>query len=299
MSRQESGTKFQDFNSVNDQNSNWSTGWYLYEDGKVVGPLDADDTFSRSVKTSAGQLRMVSRKGFSQWYPLTDFAELHHLASKYAGQSTQDLGANQSPMKRFEPVSKVVGPAVEVSSVAATAAVEITEPQKTLSRKEKKKLLREEKKNAASAKAAVQEVEKKPIPSNFDDQYLLLASRLRLGKIRSGLMAGFVLGPVTLFGYWAAWLLRAGEEVTWHLTGSAKVRFGLPIWMSLIPGIHLIFAIWLAKLVIEMEKQNGYKSMSMFGAGIAAICPPLFMWKLQNALNRHWRLHVKHAVSNR
>ena len=56
--------------------SAWPDGWYLYENGKLNGPLTASDAFSLPPETQDGVQRLVSRKGFTQWYPLSDLAQI-------------------------------------------------------------------------------------------------------------------------------------------------------------------------------------------------------------------------------
>jgi hypothetical protein len=314
--------------------TSWANGWYLYEDGQVIGPLNADDTFSRGETTKAGQKRLVSRKGFTQWYPIDDFVEMHMLAKRYqiSDAKGQDSAGGaragiteQSPVKHLEPRAKVLGPAGsaraaqpgmsmqtveslqshERMDVAADVTPVIKNPiKKDLSRKEKKKLASLEKRDAkrqqleadhAAAQAAAAGPAVLSSREQFQDQYLRVAGRLRLGKIKSAFWSSFLLTPVTLFGYWAVWLLTAGEEVTWHLTGSGRVRYGLPILLAMIPGFHLLFAWWLVRLIAEMEKQNGYQTVHLWFDPLLALFPPIFMHKMQVALNRHWTLHVHHA----
>lgn len=301
--------------------ASWSYGWYLFEDGKVVGPLQADDAFNRGEKTSTGQMRMVSRKGFTQWYPLSDFAELHLMAGKYADQlaNAKQRAMSASPTHGFaehQPVAKTLGPSTMASPSGSSdpttkirlASQDILEKKSPLAmegltRKEKKRLKQQERRlqkdnhpaqgvgaNAPESKGQQQRV------FTFEDQYLLVASRLRLGQQKSPFVAGFVYFPLTAGGYWGAWLSRASEELTWHLAGSSRVNFVLPMWMALIPGVHLVFAWMLARLLSEVEMQNGYRTISPVFSTILAVFPPLYIQLIQGAMNRHWRLHVYHSM---
>jgi hypothetical protein len=335
-----------------DPNSTWGHGWYLFEDGKVVGPLAADDAFSKGSRTRVGNQRMVSRKGFAQWYPLQDFAELHLLAGKYAHQvqteqalqtnpqdfnTPMDSNAQATPAKnRFlqvEPKATHIGPKPPVAkatnfftrnidsqanwdtpSASTSENAPITQQTSTqqnpshtesnrhLSRKEKKRQKYEEKRAQKEAQtqtanpqaSAAADLSQQAI--SFEAQYLLVASRLRLGKTRSTFWGPFFLAPITLMGYWAAWVARASEEVTWHVTSSGKSYMPLPIWMCLIPGVHLLFAHKLAAMVAVMEQQNGYKTVSPMFATFLAVIPPFYMQYIQDAMNRHWRLHVRNTM---
>lgn len=295
----------------------WSNGWYLFEDGKVVGPLQASDAFHRSEQTPSGQPRMVSRKGFTQWYPLKDFAELHSMAGKYADQLAQAKRppvVSQQAFAQHQPVAKTLGPQAHNQPASKltrdpiakiqTASQDIlndrTVPQKhNLSRKNRKRLEREQ---AKLRQASAQQSPVSPPSSSyarvatFEDQYLLVASRLRLGQQRSPFVSGFIYSLLTLGVYWGSWMSRSSEELTWHLSGSSRVNFVLPMWMALIPGVHLYFAWMLARLASEVEMQNGYKTVSPAFATILAVIPPFYMLSLQSAMNRHWRLHVYHSM---
>ncbi|MCX6124434.1 MAG: hypothetical protein NTV34_06750 [Proteobacteria bacterium] len=331
----------------------WTGGWYLFEDGKVQGPLGAEDVFTRRHETKNGNQRMVSRKGFSQWYPLQDFAELHQLAGKYAHQIGEEyaleatlaasLNNSTQPYQRIaterfakvQPQTFDIGPDAKRRTFAGDASEtrtqreqlnevshlrqvptshntinfqdqvraqapaaspstptsrsssigKSTESSKTPSRKDRKQLKYEESLNQST-----------PRPVSFHAQYLLVSSRLRLGKPRSSFVGAFIFTPLTLFGYWAAWLSRASEEVTWHVTGEHKSHMPLPIWMCLIPGLHLLFAFKLAKMVRAMEQQNGYTTISPWFTASMGIFPPFYIQLIQDALNRHWRLHVNHSA---
>lgn len=306
-----------DFNTAN---PSWSNGWYLFEDGKVIGPLQANEAFHRPEKTPSGQSRMVSRKGFTQWYPLRDFAELHSMAGKYADQLALAKRAASPINQAFaqhEPIAKTLGPdhrqAVSTPS-DSIARIQIASqdilnskaaPVKSnLTRHQRKQLQKEERrKQQASAKKTMSVSTKMPLPtaerqrvSAFEDQYLLVASRLRLGRQRSPFVSGFIYTPLTLGGYWGSWVDRVSEELTWHLSGSSRVNFVLPMWMALIPGVHLYFAWMLARLLSEVEMQNGYRTISPAFAVFLALIPPFYMLSIQSAMNRHWRLHVYHSM---
>ena len=303
---------------ANTPNPSWSNGWYLFEDGKVVGPLQASEAFHRAERTPSGQPRMVSRKGFTQWYPLKDFAELHSMAGKYADQlalAKRPQTPSQQAFAQHEPVARTIGPQVSQPPPAVkpksdplakiqTASQEILNdrsvPQKNnLSRKARKRLQQEELRaqKAASVKMPfTSQSAPEQRTNSFEDQYLLVASRLRLGQQRSPFVSGFIYTLLTLGGYWGSWMARSSEELTWHLSGSSRVNFVLPMWMSLIPGVHLYFAWMLARLVSEVEIQNGYKTISPAAATILAMVPPFYMLSIQSAMNRHWRLHVYHSM---
>ena len=132
---------------------------------------------------------------------------------------------------------------------------------------------------------------------SFDQQYLQVASRLRLGRPGSPGVRAMIYFPLSLGTYWWAWLSKTGEEVSWHLNGASRMNFVLPMWMCMIPGVHLILAYFVARMVRQMEEQNGYRTVNPWLATVAAVFPPLYIGMIQSALNRHWRLHVYHSAT--
>ncbi|MCX6117629.1 MAG: hypothetical protein NT027_08820 [Proteobacteria bacterium] len=297
--------------------STWTNGWYLFEDGKVIGPLNANETFSRGGKSVSGKPILVSRKGFSQWYPLTDFAELHLLANKYAEQLAGSISVDNFSSK--QPVADKVNtrlekptsfadnlhfaeselpisnPEVKIAPNAFDQYIANEKNQKNLSRKEKKRVGKQSQKAPILRETHSAEQNVSTLPKSFQDRYLVLSSRLRLGKFRSGFVAGFITLPLSLLYYWPAWLRLANEEMNWHLNGSAKVQFKMPLVFCLVPILHLLFAYESIILVQKLERQNGYKTVSLLGGMLLAVFPPLLIWRLQNAMNLHWKLHVKNA----
>jgi hypothetical protein len=313
--------------------STWANGWYVYEDGKIVGPLLADDTFKRSATSPKGHKRMVSRKGFTQWYPLKDFAEMHFMAGKYADQLAKNF-ASQAPQtidqgrkifvpsatERFEPKSNVLGPQADQIKTPAQPVVHVPEgslsaqshietadlqmksevdEQPKTSRKEKKKqaiearrLERQTVKVDSKQKSQMADHVARPI--TFGDQYLQVASSLRLGKVRNAGVVSFFVTPLTFFGYWAFWVSIVTEEMSWHVTGTPRNPHVLPFWMCLIPGLHLLFAWKLIRMAQATEQENGYRTVWAPLAMVLALIPPFFIHYMQTALNQHWRLHVAH-----
>lgn len=309
-----------------DQVGSWAGGWYLFEDGNVIGPLDAKDTFSRPEKTASGQSRMVSRKGFAQWYPIQDFATIHAMAGRYSDHLGQ-AGNLQSNTQKQSIISKHVGPkdneqqnafktietvqkelnakpALAGEGVKFGQVVSTTSSQtvKKLTAKEKKRLLDEERRSRKLSEIQLNQTrgadqtQNLRQPVSFEQQYLQVSSRLRLGLPASPFMRAFIYTPFSLGLYWWPWLARTGEEVSWHLNGASRMNFILPMWMCMIPGVHLVLAYFVARMVRQMEAQNGYRTVNPWLATVAAIFPPFYIAMIQSALNRHWRLHVYHSA---
>ena len=317
----------------------WDGGWYVFEHGQVKGPLSAQDVFGASEASLKNPTLMVSRKGFTQWYPVKDFAAMYHMASRY----TDHLGTASSQKSLDHPLkTRHIGPdefktpAVEKNAVAHSiireaqkdiastpvitsetmsfgrreklsethigAQSEITrQTTNRLSRTAKKRLLDEERRQrkfaAKQAKAARKAAKSQSlIPQvSFEQLYLETASRLRLGKIVSPFLASCFYMPFSFGGYWWAWFTRVSEEVSWHLNGSSRMNFILPVWMCLVPGAHLILAYLVARMVMQIERQNGYQTIDPGLATLLAVFPPFYIAHIQSALNRHWRLHVYHG----
>lgn len=326
---------------LNSQASAWESGWYLFDDGQVKGPLSAKEAFAKSGESRSGQL--VSRKGFSQWYPVGDFAEIYNMSVRFADSlaaEARPTAAKSSPVvhaRNIGPESLVRQDRVQVAvvdesnirraqvelnksaAVVHEAANLVARPPvssqapasnarasqqeiKKLTRKEKKRLVEEERRRrnfaarqAVLAKKAARNQAMIP-PVTFEQQYMDVASRLRLGKIVSPFVSGFIYTPLSFGGYWWAWFVRASEEVSWHLNGASRMNFILPLWVCLIPGPNLVLAYFVARMVRQIEEQNGYRTVNPWFAAILAIFPPLYVMKIQSALNRHWRLHVFHSV---
>jgi hypothetical protein len=267
--------------SMTNETDAWEGGWYIFEEGAIVGPLNSTDTFAREPLTATGQMRMVSRKGFSQWYPIKDFAEIYFMARGVVTTKPMETIAVRSS-KSYEPVPVKIGPSPsskilsvqqEVSSLASKPSTPEALPNQGA--------VEHEKKSAAT----------------FERQYLHVFSRLRLGRILSPVVGAFVYTPLTLGGYWWAWMVTASEEVSWHLTGASRMSSVIPLASCMIPGVHLIVAYLLARMVRQMEQQNGYQSVNPIIATILAIFPPFYMILIQRALNRHWQRHVVNSVA--
>jgi hypothetical protein len=331
--------------SVSDPANPWVSGWYVFEDGNVVGPLEAHEVFSRPEKTDSGHARMISRKGFTQWYPLQDFAAIHAMAGRYSDYLTQsksdtsqfaaskgapqviakqiptqldhkqvaaNLSAKDSLIQDFETIGLAqreilaarTNDYFEVTKDAQAAESESQPRAKKLKANDRKRDLNDDrsgkKSSGRQAKQSATIATNKSVPGptiSLDQQYLKVASRLRLGRPESVAMQALVYFPLSLGVYWWAWLTKVSEEVSWHLNGASRMNLILPLWMSMIPGVHMILAFFVARMVSQMERQNGYRSINPWIAACVALCPPFYIVMIQSALNKHWRLHVQHSLT--
>lgn len=328
----------------------WEHGWYVFEDGQVTGPHAAKDALGREKSENSQTARMVSRKGFTQWYPVRDFAEIYAMIESYSTRLDEKHTTPKSTSSAFEPKGKVIntkssdlneknrrslttdkafdlatgdldqnktnskdlnsdvaslfsieaqGPESDAGTPAITtqelsSASQAAVSDQTLEPKENKKLKKMLRRQVRQAQAAARN-QKLMEPKLFADSYFELQNRLRLGRVFSPTLGAFIYTPLTLGGYWWDWFVRACDEVNWHLSGSTKTNLGLPLWLCMIPGVHLILAYDLARAVSLMEMQNGYRSTRPWLALVAALFPPLYIVLIQSALNKHWRLHVYHS----
>ncbi len=351
--------------SASDSNvskSSWEHGWYVFENGQVVGPLNVQDALGKTSTGDSNSARMVSRKGFTQWYPVQDFAEIYAMIGSHSEQLNTVNEQAEKAKNNFTPKSKTIAVAVDVTlnkdnlqsishpetlqeNAVAEAETKVkaaqneisstvntnasshealsglaTEPTQGLAYRSptiprmdsveaplnvnnvagandprtRKELRRQVKAAQAAARS-----QKLMDPALFAQHYFAIRGRLRLGRVFSPVTGALVYTPLTLGGYWWDWFARSSEEVSWHVNGSSKVNFVLPVWCCLIPGVHLVLAYLLADMVSKMEMENGYRGVRPVLATMLALFPPFYILMMQSALNRHWRLHVYHSATPR
>jgi hypothetical protein len=295
--------------------TNWPGGWYVYEDGRVSGPLAADEAFGLQAEAPSGKPRMVSRKGFSQWYALKDLSEIFRLTEEMGRKTRDEMIANPPPSPPSVPASpevkmRTVGkprqaskaalpqplapatpasaPDPEIKPTKADAAFAYVPPS-TMSQQKQRSAA----KPAASVKTKVVSAQ-----AALLQEYLIQRGRLRLGKLRNPWINAFVGLPATLGVLWAVWMNELAREVTLHCgPGKQKQAMTLPpAFLAMIPGFHVYMTWRLAKLISEMEAQNRYSVVSPGTAAWLALFPPFAMAYLQDAVNKHWLLHVRHTM---
>jgi hypothetical protein len=372
----------------------WPGGWYVYENGRVDGPYSAEDAFNLSGETVDGKPRLVSRKGFTQWYALKDLSEIFrmteqlgrratsmteaHLASEIArSKELRTAAASPSDGIDYAAALGLTGPAkparpptgiplpTAASSVAAAAATPIEEqgfvPDGLVSqapvsapaaapgkRKVDKAVkgrksaslaepvsspspieLREQHTETKRTRPAViagaaaetaptreartltatklttkRQLDKAARAASPDmrqavmQEFFLQRGRLRLGRLRNPFISGFVGLPFSLGVFWYMWFGDLARESAWHARGTNASPLP-PTFLALIPLVHVFMIYKLAQLVSEMETQNHYRNVSPALAAALSIFPPAALAYLQNAANKHWLLHVKHAVARK
>lgn len=303
----------------------WPGGWYIYENGKVDGPFEADAAFKMDAETVDGKPRLISRKGFTQWYALKDLSEIFKMTDQM-GKKAQDLVIQSeaqlqtvakavtppppvvqkaaAPAKKTKSVVKPVAPtsapspaSVVAESASAPASVVATQMAKT----EAPSLLTMPSVFPESAQKHIPTRKAKRVaPAKADKAelmqgYFLARGRLRLGKLRNPWLTAFVGLPLTLFTYLAFWYGEIAREVSFHSRSDGKSPLP-PGFLALVPGVHFYMIFRLAKLVEDMEAQNKYRSVSAWVATLFAVFPPFALAYLQDAANRHWLLHTKHTL---
>ncbi len=121
-------------------------------------------------------------------------------------------------------------------------------------------------------------------------EYLDVKSKLRLGTRLNPFSLAFVALPLTLGLYVTSWYRTIVAELLFHVSGEYKNT--LPdAHLSWLPGAHFVAFHRLARLVREVERQNGYSSTRPWVIVLAACFPPLAVFLIQLAVNRHWNLH--------
>lgn len=331
--------------------SNWPGGWYVYENGNISGPYSAADAFSLDAETHEGKPRLVSRKGFTQWYALHDLSEIFKLTeqigqkavlseadmqAKLASIASDDEARAPSiatPKAEFSSVvpvvsdllstasvppppqkrvdrgvkgQKVASLAAPVSQTAArpllskdSAAAPVLQAPSILPEANPTIRLASEASAANGKPVATRSSRQKSLARNAVlQEFFLQRGRLRLGKLRNPWLSSFVGLPLSLGFYWAAWFGELAREMAWHARGLPRSPLK-PAVLALIPGLHVYMTYRLAQLICEAEVQNKYRSISPGLAALFSLCPPLAMAYLQDAANRHWLMHVRHALAKK
>ena len=281
----------------------WPDGWYVYEDGSLNGPLTAAETFSRAPVLASGKPLLVSRKGFSQWYPLRDLSEIYLASIGSVQQAPQvqpkvmakKVGSVVPSLAREAKGAQVTAksPQVIVKSPQVIAKREQTAPQRPMSVPSESVLKTS---TRATSTAATSHAKKAVL-----QEYFLARNRLRLGQIRNPWMSGLVGVPLSVGVYWPIWLAAVQKEMLFHthsVADSKRVN-SWHVLLALVPLLHLYLTYRLAQQVRAMEAQNKYQYTSPALATALAVIPPLAVVYLQQALNRHWLLHAKHVVVKR
>lgn len=298
----------------------WPGGWYVYEDGRINGPLAAEEAFCLEAEAPSGKPRMISRKGFSQWYALKDLSEIFRLTENL-GRKVKDSASenfkqsSEQPVKTPEIKARVIHQPIVPNPPAIAPTAQST---LNLNADNSRKIEAPTSTPATSKLDTIPSVELTDIKSTHKttsepisippkslvnatlmQEYLIQRTKLHLGKIKNPWVLAFGGLPATFGLLWVFWMYEVVQEIRQHCSASRKNSVSLafpPSFLAIVPIVHF-FMVWrLAKLVIAMEKQNHYQSVSAIYAVTLAIFPPLAMVYLQDAVNKHWLLHVRHSI---
>jgi hypothetical protein len=333
--------------------ASWPGGWYVFENGRVDGPFSADETFRLEHDAEDGKPRLVSRKGFTQWYALKDLSEIFKMTEGLGQRTAQATELTETQLaqaraalaeaKGIAPASAQVSPATNAATQAPQRATHHAShaPKVQKGQKGHKAQAKAHQAAAATANAVVREAgmtmsapapaaatlagaaavprevpaaartsttERPPqsdkvgrplsTSAKLQQEYFFLRGRLRLGKIRNPWITSFFTLPLTLGILWGRWYGEVSREVAYHAENAGNSPLP-PTWMAYVPILHIWVILKLARAISAMEAQNRYRSVSPAAAAMFALLPPFAMAYLQDALNRHWMLHVRHAIARR
>ena len=285
----------------------WPDGWYVYDNGRVDGPFTADETFKMDLETASGKPRLVSRKGFSQWYALKDLSEIFRMTDQMGRRATAEMLQSEAQLKGHGAKAETPAPGPSQTKVAkppkkppsmATPVAEAPIAEAPVAEAPAPEV-REPAVDASPTAVATRKA--KPLPrkalskAELMQGYFLARGRLRLGKLRNPWVTAFVGLPLSLGVYWPVWYSEVAREAVHHSRNSNRSPLP-PGVLAMVPILHFFMIFKLAKLVSEMESQNRYRSVSPVIAAVFAIFPPFALAYLQDAVNRHWLLHTKHTL---
>lgn len=275
-------------------------GWYVFQDGKIQGPLTAVDAFKpgKAGQPDGRPERFVSRVGFQKWYPMDQVRPILKEVQRIEQANRSNTGALEKVLadnlERLENAATIIEPAVVARTVAGPEgapalarsdllgdAEPVIEPVPAPSRPDAEAV------GTADASALTE-------LNRIAPSYLTLKGRLRLGKSHSAWRVGTIDHLLTLGLNWLWWFHRAMMEVTYHTHNTHQHHQLKRWWLCALPGFHVIAARRLAVAVREMERQNGYQSTQPTLAMLLSFVPAAFMVYIQGKISSHWHLHVRH-----
>jgi hypothetical protein len=310
----------------------WPGGWYLYENGQVRGPLAADEAFAvPDDKDSSGKQRLVSRKGFTQWYPVRDLAEVYKLASNAGTKSADEMTrlkaqlaaiqAEPAPTaqprvekRNLAPSAKSADPGFEPFPTHDSTFSDLTEATlaPTMAKKgdlsEVEAVIRELEAQPPAIPAAVTApmpesgIEQVPAPTRsplalLQHEYFLVKGRLRLGRVRNPWSSGIFGFVMTLGAYWFIWVNELAKEIRFH--SNPEANKSIPTFLAFIPIVHIYGTFRLAAAMRDLERENKYENTIPWLAAVLSVIPPLAIVYLQDCANAHWWLHVRHELASK
>jgi hypothetical protein len=101
--------------------------------------------------------------------------------------------------------------------------------------------------------------------------------------------------PLSLLWFWPFWLRGAMLELKWHFKEGDDPHQPSPpqFLLACLPGLHVLYAYRLARMLKTIEEQDGATETSPMLAAYLSLVPPLCVVYLQTKLNGHWRRHLR------
>ena len=249
----------------------WPNEWYVCEKGQILGPFTADQAMSKANVCDDGSDRLVSRKGFTQWYPLADFSNLYFLSQK---NPAPKISATEAyPAERPEVRKKNIGPRIDVQ--------EFEKPIERVTQTVAQPIQSEKQMVPFSSFA----------PDSAEQEYLISRQRLRLGYVRNPIFNPFLTSFFTLFLALIPWMIKADREINFHTVGKKRSSLWLISWMTVVPLLSILPFFLLSRKMRKMERQNHFLNTSIGAILFFSIFPPIAALYLQISLNQHWRAH--------
>lgn len=284
----------------------WPDQWFVSDGTKIQGPLSAEETFSARNKVSelfsnldAKQLEsriLVSRKGFTKWY---EYREPHNLYLNGRVSSNTIVANLRSEILNELDRMKTLLPSKNAKeSQALQKALEsndLTRLKQPQSQPIKPPLLEDEDTYFSKLKAEVGLPDK--IRSNLSTQnsveylHMMNRGRLRLGSLRSPI--GVALSSCFIFTI-PGWVQNFREELQWHLDHAHFKKSPINSWLALVPFFHFVVFYQLSGVMLAAEMQNNYRSVSTYKTLILSLFPPISIFYLESAAQKHWNSHLRH-----
>lgn len=266
----------------------WPDDWFIYDGKAISGPLTAEQVFANEPSDDSAKM-MVSRKGFSQWYPLRDFAHLYRFAD--CNEISQKSGSDVF----FAPVS-----ANQVGMLKDTVSVmsEIRDPNLSLAHFIPERAVKIHKAVTSSneTRAPKSDFNSSEVTS-IQQEYLVQKGRIRLGVVRNSGLLALVFGMLSLGTYFVLWIRKAYYEVQYHLDGTHQKPGFLSSIAILLPFVCAWPLLKLARKVVDMERQNNLQSTTLAVVAMLSFFPPFPVFYLQRKINQHWMAHARFSFS--
>lgn len=247
----------------------WPLDWYVYDEAGVRGPMTAKETFALASQTLAGIERQVTRKGFTQWYPLGELAALYRSAELWEDRLARAIDPRASEAateKKVDPIA--LDPHVNLDPLTARLPGSMT------------------RENREGTEPAV-------INKDLEAHDFLIEGRLRLGQRQSSAFV-ILMTLLTLGLYWFHWAQALSQDLAWHVWGKHEHSHRAKAWWGIVPFGFFVTHDRLAWMLQLAEQDHGPNiDTSRSVTALLSFFPPFAMIYLTVAANRHWRAHLR------